>query len=85
MGLHQWQLKGYETPRGLQYAEFPVFECKRCGFALISQSSEPIAKQLQKLINENQRLVKCEEVNAWQTESETQSETRKAEIKPNCD
>lgn len=52
--LHQWEYKG-KCPK----EKMNLYECKRCGFALIAYNSNPPAKEIQHLIAHNANLKRC--------------------------
>lgn len=59
--LHKWQYKG-RVPEGELGAGWSLYECERCGFALISFNSLPPARNIQRLISENANLKRCETI-----------------------
>lgn len=57
--LHQWEYAG-KVPDSELEAGRDKFHCTRCGFALVSYTHKPIVHQIQRLINENNNLKRCE-------------------------
>ena len=64
--LHKWQYKGkhheYEgkAPEDVKDPFNDVFECSRCGFALVSYTSGSPSQHIQHLISHNSQLLTCE-------------------------